>query len=273
MSAVTGSTRVTLLACASALVALVAPAVAEADHGERPWSSGPGVESSLEAAAGKAISELIVKRPVQVRCHSEQEWAVANAALGWDPAGVAGFAGVGGTVAELSPDTCFHLDEFWNGGAAQKRCQTIFTAFQTTTTKIPVKLRKKVRVKVKGTWRTRIRTVTVLREMKQEVRVADQRLVQCEEFPQRTHAVQVLAHEAFHLAGIWDEAQTDCYAMQWIGPVGIRLGADPAFAAEMTDWMWSWYQSYQATKPSEYFSPDCREDGPLDLTPGDGRWP
>ena len=33
-----------------------------------------------------------------------------------------------------------------------------------------------------------------------------------------------------------------------------------------------WEAAYTA-QPDQYRSPDCREDGPLDLTPGDGAWP
>jgi hypothetical protein len=259
-----------LLVLAAAFGALAAPPVAAADHGAPPWASGPGVESPLEAVAAQAVSDLIVKRPVQVRCHSDQEWQVANAALGWDASRVAGFAWIGGTVAELSPDTCFHLDEFWNDGAAEKRCRSTFTVYAPAA---PVHLRAKVRVRVNGKWRTRVTAVKILRDATEYVPVRAQRLVRCAEYPQRVHAMQTLAHEAFHLAGIRGEAEADCYAMQSVGAVGVRLGADPAFAAEMLGWMWSWYESHQATKPSEYFSPDCREDGPLDLTSGDTRWP
>jgi hypothetical protein len=260
----------TLLVLAAACGFLAAPPVAAANSGPPPWASGPDVESPLEAAAARAVSDLIVLRPVQVRCHSELEWEAANAALGWDASRVAGFAWIDGSVAELSPDTCLHLDTFWNGGAAEKRCRSTFTVFAPPA---PAHIRTKLRVRVNGRWRTRISTTKVLRDPTELVPVREQRLVQCAEFPQRMHAVQTLAHEAFHLAGIRGEAEADCYAMQRLGVVGIWLGADPAFAADMLGWMWNWYQHHQVTKPSEYFSPDCREDGPLDLTPGDGNWP
>jgi hypothetical protein len=260
----------TLLVLAAAFSSLAAPPVASADHGPPPWASGPDVESPLEVAAARAISDLIVLRPVQVRCHSEQEWEAANAALGWDASRVAGFALIGGTVAELSPDTCLHLDGFWNHGAAEKRCRSTFTVFAPPA---PAHVRTKVRVRVNGRLRTRISTVKVLRDATEFVPVREQRFVRCAEFPQRMHAMQTLAHEAFHLAGILGEAEADCYAMQSLGVVGIWLGADPTFAAEMLGWMWSWYESHWVTRPSEYFSPDCHEDGALDLTPGDGRWP
>jgi hypothetical protein len=270
MGPVAGLRRAPLLILAAVLGSLGTAPVAAADHGPPPWVSGPDVESPLEAAAAQAISDLIVKRPVQVRCHGDQEWEAANAALGWDASRVAGFAWIDGTVAELSPDTCLHLDGFWNDGAAEKRCRRTFTVFAPPA---PAHIRTKVRVRVNGRWRTRISTVKVLRDASELVPVREQRLARCAEFPQRMHAVQTLAHEAFHLAGIRGEAEADCYAMQSLGVVGIWLGADPAFAAEMLGWMWSWYESHQVTRPSEYVSPDCHEDGALDLTPGDGRWP
>ena len=262
-----------LLALASVVATLGIASTADAGGSDPPWSSGPDVDSPLEAAAGAAVSDVVVGRTVRVRCNGEEEWEVVVAALGWDPGRIAGFAWPGASVAELSPATCLDLDQFWNDGAAEKRCLGTFVSFRTTTVRVPVRVRKKVRVRVDGKWRTRVKVVTAWRETRQDVPVLEDRLVRCGEFPQRTQAVQTLAHEAFHLAGVRDEAAADCSAIQKLDAVARRLGADWAFATDMQAWAWSWYQEHQGAKPPQYFSPECRADGALDLTPGDGRWP
>lgn len=263
-----GLRRATLLVLAALLGSPATAAGATAAEHPPPWASGPDVDSALEAAAAAAVSEAITHRSVRIRCHSAEEWAAVSSPLGWDPTRVAGFAWIGGSVAELSPPTCLDLDSFWNEGAAEKRCLGTFNVFAPA----PVDVRRKVRVRLPD-GRSRVSVVKILRDGLEERRAREHRLVRCAEFPQRTHAVNTLAHEAFHLVGVRDEAIADCYAMQTIERVAVELGADPAFAVEMAAWMWSWYERYQETKPPEYVTPDCREDGPLDRSPGDGRWP
>jgi hypothetical protein len=46
-------------------------------------------------------------------------------------------------------------------------------------------------------------------------------------------AVDTLTHESFHLAGIIDEADTECHAMKAMAGTAVRLGATPQEAAAL----------------------------------------
>ena len=80
----------------------------------------------------------------------------------------------------------------------------------------------------------------------------------------------VLAHESFHVHGIHDEPTAECWGMQAIPLVAQRLGAHPANARRMADLAWT---AYRRSPSPGYDSPECRENGALDRSPGDGRWP
>ena len=78
-------------------------------------------------------------------------------------------------------------------------------------------------------------------------------------------AVGVLTHEAMHVAGIMDEAAAECYAVQLTATTAGVLGADAEYAAVMQQRNWQFDQDYW--DESEYFSPECRDGGALDLDP------
>lgn len=79
--------------------------------------------------------------------------------------------------------------------------------------------------------------------------------------------VLTLAHEAWHVTGIRDEATVNCYAQQTITVVAVALGAMEASARALQ-------ASGPPTDPrAPYYSAECRENGKLDLSPADGRWP
>lgn len=83
-------------------------------------------------------------------------------------------------------------------------------------------------------------------------------------------AVHVLTHEAVHVTGQYDEAATECEAIQRDADTARLLGADDDTAEHLA-------RIYLATSypymPDEYRSPGCAENGPLDLSPGDGQFP
>ncbi len=84
------------------------------------------------------------------------------------------------------------------------------------------------------------------------------------------HALQTLAHEAWHLAGTSDEAITECYAVQTTALVAVRLGASPPVAQAAARAVLA--QIYPQM-PAEYRSSDCRDGGRLDLRPDMPVWP
>ena len=83
-------------------------------------------------------------------------------------------------------------------------------------------------------------------------------------------ALHVLAHESFHLAGVRDEAEADCFASQRVAFAARELGADSLDAQRLA----SMARADRAvTAPAEYRTPYCFDNGPLDLDPASGVWP
>jgi hypothetical protein len=86
-------------------------------------------------------------------------------------------------------------------------------------------------------------------------------------------AVDTLAHEAIHVAGVRNEARTECYAMQLTRATAIGLGAGSGYAIALARVLWEGYDEYGAANP-DYHTPACRDGGPLDLNPDyRGHWP
>jgi hypothetical protein len=83
-------------------------------------------------------------------------------------------------------------------------------------------------------------------------------------------AVNVLSHEAWHLAGERDEAVTQCFAVQSNEDTAIRLGATPAEARAIAELV---VRRIQPALPTEYKTADCRDGGPLDRDPARAGWP
>jgi hypothetical protein len=83
-------------------------------------------------------------------------------------------------------------------------------------------------------------------------------------------ALHVLAHESFHLAGVRNEAEADCYGLQRTAFVAERLGADPVDAQRLAGLA---LLERAQSAPPEYRSPQCYDGGALDLDPGSSVWP
>jgi hypothetical protein len=83
-------------------------------------------------------------------------------------------------------------------------------------------------------------------------------------------ALSTLAHEAYHLAGVRNEAAAECYAIQSVDFVIERLGATAAQGRIVSIWA---ANTSARTHPAEYHSVECRRGGALDLEPGTAAWP
>ena len=87
-------------------------------------------------------------------------------------------------------------------------------------------------------------------------------------------AITVLAHEATHLRGILDEAETECYALQEGVALGMRLGLEPTLAHALMREQLDRDRSDTSVARLDYRLPaDCRNGGPLDLRPDDRSFP
>ncbi len=83
-------------------------------------------------------------------------------------------------------------------------------------------------------------------------------------------AVNVLSHEAWHLAGVRDEAATQCYALQTNAETAGRLGASPTDARAIAAYI---AREVQPALPPDYRSSNCFDGGELDLHPERSGWP
>ena len=84
-------------------------------------------------------------------------------------------------------------------------------------------------------------------------------------------AVNTLAHEAVHLRGVQDEAETECRAVQNLALAAQRLGATPEQARGLA---LLHLETSPAKKPARYDLPGgCENGGPLDERPADPAWP
>ena len=82
-------------------------------------------------------------------------------------------------------------------------------------------------------------------------------------------AVEVLAHESYHLAGYMDEATAECYALQTMPYVAQQFHATPA---QIRTWVAYSFARYPSLS-EEYVSPDCVPGGSLDLHSPSAIWP
>ncbi|MCZ3387450.1 MAG: hypothetical protein LH630_10925 [Actinomycetia bacterium] len=83
-------------------------------------------------------------------------------------------------------------------------------------------------------------------------------------------AVQVLTHESYHLAGIANEAETECLAIQRLDDVAGWLGASPDQARSMAV---RYYDEVYPRMPTAYRSGECVDLGEMDVAPDDPTWP
>jgi hypothetical protein len=84
------------------------------------------------------------------------------------------------------------------------------------------------------------------------------------------HALETLAHEAWHLAGHQDEATAECYALQRISFVAGALGASLAEGAQLAN---AAFVALYPQMPEQYRSSECRDGGSLDLRPESSVFP
>jgi hypothetical protein len=206
----------------------------------------------LEQRLGE-VATLVAGRTAQVRCYDEAGWAALGAAEGWNPAEVFGGVVFGTTLAELSPRVCTALAAYIAAPPA-RACSRATT--RTVTRRVWR------RVRVRGTW-TRKRVAV-------RVKVRTTSPVGCAPPGDSLIALWTLAHESFHVAGIKDEATADCWGIQAMELVALRLGAHPLNARRMGEA--AYLHSTQFPRPG-YTSPECRQGGALDRSPADGRFP
>jgi hypothetical protein len=103
-----------------------------------------------------------------------------------------------------------------------------------------------------------------------ELKAAPACLLPCENPLEIAWSLNTLAHESYHMAGVRNEAQTECYALQAIDFVSRRLGATPEQARALATFS---FDQLPGRMPPEYSSPECHDGGRYDLHPNDPVWP
>jgi len=83
-------------------------------------------------------------------------------------------------------------------------------------------------------------------------------------------ALDVLAHESWHLERKQYEALTECYALQTVGFVATKLGSDNIQARGLARLV---HLLVYPHMPDAYRSDECRDGGALDLRPDSSAWP
>lgn len=83
-------------------------------------------------------------------------------------------------------------------------------------------------------------------------------------------AVNVLTHEAYHLAGHRSEDAVQCYAMQRNAEAARMLGATVEQARDLARFV---YEHIYPALPQDYRTSECHDGGPYDLRPASPVWP
>ena len=82
-------------------------------------------------------------------------------------------------------------------------------------------------------------------------------------------AVHTLTHEAIHMSGVTNEAETECLAMQRDAEMARLLGADRSDARALA---LSYWTSVYPQMPTPYRSSSCGPGGELDVGSPDAPW-
>jgi len=83
-------------------------------------------------------------------------------------------------------------------------------------------------------------------------------------------AVDVLAHESWHLRGVMDEGETECRSLQTMAWTARQLGATAAQGAALAR---AHLEGGYLDLPERYRDPRCAEGGAHDLRPADPAFP
>jgi hypothetical protein len=224
-----------------ALLSLAVLAIAGPAHGgERvhPWSGGASRLTPFEAD-GSQVASLIARTDVSIECLDNVQWRGLGAQQGFDPVVTWAMTPMRWSMerGQAAPEGVTRF--------SPRACE-LADAFR----KAPTQLGSQLCDQAKGSRR--------------------QQLGECDDWGSKLLAVHVLAHEAIHLAGVVDEAVTDCLAMQVDAQVAQRLGAGRAFARSLAREYWNHYYPSQERR---YRSPRCRDGRAFDLFPDLAGWP
>jgi hypothetical protein len=199
----------------------------------------------FEAKAAR-VARAVVRGPVSIECEREESWRALGSRLGFDPVlswAVTPFhwstqraAVAPDGTAYFSPQACRFGAAFWlePSDRPARNCEA------------------------------------ALDRLRDSGELAEDALADCDVWAGRLTAVHVLSHESVHLFGFYDEAQTDCVALQLDARVASALGADDRLGRSMAR---EYLINFHLPRAGEHQSPECRDGGRLDLFPTRTGWP
>jgi hypothetical protein len=208
--------------------------------------SGRAGSSPLEVKLGE-VARAITKDPVAVQCNTASEWSALAAAGGFDASRTPAFSswtnGIPTGRIDIAPQACTVLSGFY---AAKNKARMSVAC--RTGTKLVVKAGKRRRVPVYGECRTYVALVTGITRISREI-----------------------AHQNGG-RGYDDPQVIECYGMQYSAYALRVLGAEPPLTRRITTDYWK--RVYNVTvRHTDDWSPDCANDGDLDLFPDSDVWP
>ena len=83
------------------------------------------------------------------------------------------------------------------------------------------------------------------------------------------YSLNILTHESMHARGEYNEAKTECEAVQRNYHTAILLGVPDTIAKQNA---LAYYKNYYLKRTGTYFSKDCVPDGSLDEHLSDSTW-
>jgi hypothetical protein len=279
--------KLSSFACA-VVGALVVAATAAAANGPLPWAGGVEAVSEFEGKASVTLSEY-AQRQVDAICASPEEWGQIGAVQGFDPSlvwGLTPFDDAGPLdFAVVSPQACLAASEwvYATDRRGQKWCvtghKTEYRSESVRRTRTEYRMQTRSVVKRKNGKRVRVQVrvrvavkvpYTTTQQVPYDVPVESV----CPDYiVPKLFGWQTLIHEGTHLAGVMNEAETDCFAMQNLPWFTWKMGIEESQAREIGVDYWNlFYVPYRPQTP-DYFSAECRDGGALDLSPGSHDWP
>jgi hypothetical protein len=220
------------------LVLFAVASPAQGADGTSPWSGGATRLSRLEED-GSLIARSIAGADALVECLDPTRWRELGGESGFDPV-------LTWAMTPMRWDTeSAHAAPVGVTRLSPRTCRLV-EAFRKAPTEVGSRLC------VHGSPASR------------------QQVGECDGWGSKLLAVHVLTHESIHLAGVVDEAVTDCLAVQLDALVAGRLGASNAFSRSFAGEYW---RHYYPTQERRYRSSECRDGRSLDLFPDLRGWP
>jgi hypothetical protein len=294
--------RVVAIASAAAIAA--APAFADSpvlpQTEALPWTD-PNHLSPLEQLANRVASK-IAQRPVRVYCDGANDWAQLAAQQGFDPNAFSTWVAYwyyGDTrtisrdsdIAHISPRVCRDLWRYGMAAVKPTKCPTVTRQTKTVVRTITVTRKVRGRVKVKGKWKTAIKTIRVpkkvTRQVTQDVPGAP---APCysgtslaagtpADYPDYVWALMQLGRDSIYMhdfrVGVPADGpfdiRADCLGIEAIPDIAAQFGATADDAHSIASYAYNVF--YASWRGQPFWSADCRENGRLDTSPGDGTFP